>query len=338
MELVSLSTFPASYIKRVNLQPDQLDEDVLLDFTIDAVQRLQSEKTCNHLVDLIPVANYNAPKPKDFSRIVEIAYTGEADWRQNYVKGVYHDQIVSWTDQNSAGCNVKVTVECPDCHEHRKSCKCDNKEGVLLVADDEWIGGNVEVRYWNNPRYIGAHGLNKMGGHGSFHHPEFSLIRPARHKFFGSNYHVRGCVNLDQRLMGKWPVEYKLEDRKIRVNAETGLILLSYLAIPKDEMGFPMVPDDVDVFEAIFWDVEYKMLYRDKDKKKVNYQYFERAKQYSEFHMRRAIHKINAISPQEWNSILRNIFKTLPYRNIDAMAHRAQADRFHPFVGHRRNG
>lgn len=335
MELISLSTFPTTYIKRVNLQPDDLDEDVLMEFTIDAVQRLQTEKTCNHMVSLIPVANYNAPKPADFCRVVEMAYLGDPNWKQGYIQGVYHDEVISWTDKNFAGCDVKITVECDECHQH--ICECGDNNVVIRV-DDEWMRANVERQYWNNPRYVGAYGLNKMGGRGCFYHPEFSLIRPARHKFFGADYHVRGCVNLDKRLLGESPIEYMLENKNVRINAEEGIILMSYLAIPKDEMGFPMVPDDVDVFEAIFWDVESKMLYRNKDKKKNNYRYFQEAKQYGEFHMRRAKEKINSISPAEWSSILRNIFKKLPYRNIDAMAGRVQADRFEGAIRRRRNG
>lgn len=332
MELVSLSTFLSTYVKRTNIQPEELDEDIVLDFAIDAVQKLHSIKTCNHVVALLPVVNYNAQKPTDFYNIVEIAYKNE-DFRKTRLQ--YHDEVISWTDKNFAGCDVKISVECPECHEHRCACGDDS---VIIKVDDEWLMANVERYYWNNPRYIGVHGLNKMGGIGSAHHPEFSLMKPARHRFFAANSHVKGCLNLDHRLLGDWPIEYKLENRKIRTNVESGTILLAYNATPKDEAGFPLAPDDVDAFNAIFWDVEAKMCYRNKGKDKDNYRYSQDAERKAAVYMEEALKKINAISPQEWKVIVQANFRMIPYWDNDVQGNRAMADKFRGAMNRYRYG
>lgn len=325
IELTSLSTFISTYIKRTRIQPEDLDEDILMDFANDSVQKLHSDKTCEDIVALLPVSNYNAPKPVGCRKFIEIAFKNES---YRHKRLMYHDEVISWTGKHFSGCDIKVSVECPKCRE-TTPCGCKDNS-VIIKVDDEWLAANVERQYWNNPFYVSAHGINKMGGIGSFYHPEFSLMRPARHRFFNADFHVKGCLNLDRRLLADWPIEYKVDpvSRNIRVNAESGTILLSYLAIPKDEEGFPLAPNDVDAFDAIFWDVRAKMLYRDIDKKKNNFQLFQHAENKAEEYMEIAKAKIDAIKPAEWNAIMRNYLKGVRYRNSDTQAGRIMRDKF----------
>lgn len=322
MDLTSLSTFPATYIGRTDLQPEFLDHGLLMGFAAEAAEQLHSDNTCEHVVSLLTVKNYNAPRPAGFKKIVEIAFKA-TDFRRN--RPMYHDEVISWTGKNFAGCDIKISVECDKCHQHQCSCGDDS---VVIQVSDEWLQSNVERNYWNNPRYIGVRGLNKSGGTSCFYHPEFSLMRPAQHKYFGADYHVRGCINLDARLLGQWPIEYKLERKNIRTNAESGTILLSYLAAPKDEEGFYLVPNDVDAFNYIFWDVESKMLYKNKRKAKENYAWAQDAEQKALYYLGIAKGKIDNIKPLKWAAMMRNYQKMIPYRNMDVQAGRVQADRF----------
>lgn len=329
MKLISLSTFLAEYRDRVDVQPEEFKESLVMKFASAAAQRLQTDKQCHHVVKLIPVINHNAAEPRNFHKIVEIAF---CDLKMNdSSRPMYRDEIISWSLNNFNGCDIKVSVDCPKCKQPQSKCACKG-DGFIIQVDDDWLQANAEVRYWNNPRYVGTYGLNKPDGVASFYHPTFSLIRPAQHKFFNADYHVKGCMNLNKKLLANCPIEYKMENSHIRVNSETGTILLAYLERVTDEQGFPMVPDDVDVFEAIFWDVESKMLYRQKKKSRENYQMAMNAKQLAETHMRRAIEKLEAMSYLEWKRLIQNLMKTVPYNNIDSQAHRVMADRFGQMV------
>ncbi|HQU95072.1 MAG TPA: hypothetical protein PLU58_08570 [Saprospiraceae bacterium] len=327
IELISIRTFLAEYISRTDIEQENLDELVVLNFASSSVQRLQNDKQCNHKVQLIPVHNYNFKRPIDFNKIIEIAYRSDVPSKQNRL--MWRDEVISYTSQNFAGCDVKIEIECPKCHSHMCSCGDDN---VVFKVDDDWLASNSERHYWNNPRYLGVYGLNKQQ-YSSFYHPSFVLVRPAMHKFFGANYHVRGCINLDARLKGKYPIEYKidnsLENKYIRLNVETGTVLLSYLANQSDDEGYPLIPNDPEIFEAIFWDVEYKMLYRNKRKSKDNYQLSMNAKKLADIHMLQAKEKIDSISPLEWASIGRNYFKKISYNNMESQAERVISDRFY---------
>lgn len=338
MELTSISTFISTYIKRTGIKPEDLDEDIILDFASEAAEKLQSDNDYEHIVTLLPVKNYNAPKPSGFKKIIETAFHS-GQLKDNRL--MWHDEVISWTSENFCGCEVKISIECPECHQHTDNCNCKTNS-VIIKADDEWLLNNTERKYWHNPRYVGAYGLNKEGRRTSFYHPQFTLMRPTQHKFFGANYqtksHVNGCMNLDRILLGTKPIEYRLENKNIRVNSESGTILLAYKAVCKDEDGYALVQDDVDVFNAIFWDVEAKMLYRIKHKSKDNYRYSQDAEKKAEFYMARAKEKVDAMTPQEWYALMRNYMKHIKYTNSDSQAGRMLTDKFDGAVRRRRNG
>jgi len=58
-----------------------------------------------------------------------------------------------------------------------------------------------------------------------------------------------------------WDLQYSLKPGYINANAKDGFLKLSYTAIPRDEHGYPMVPDLASVSEALYWYVTMKLLY-----------------------------------------------------------------------------
>jgi len=56
-------------------------------------------------------------------------------------------------------------------------------------------------------------------------------------------------------------VTYVIANGYIKTNIETGYIMLSYLAIPTDCEGYPMIPDEISFKEAIYWYINMKLMY-----------------------------------------------------------------------------
>lgn len=54
---------------------------------------------------------------------------------------------------------------------------------------------------------------------------------------------------------------YLIKPGYIKTNVETGYLMLSYQAVPTDEDGYPLIPDDVGFIEAIYWYITMKLLY-----------------------------------------------------------------------------
>lgn len=325
MDFVNIDNFFSEYIDRVDIQAEQLDEARIRNFVATAVQKIIVTKSCEHFVDILQVKNYNAKKPANMYKIEEMAYCME-DLIANKVG--YVDQIVSYTNSSFEECDIKLSIDCPDC--------ADSKNGpVKIQVDDNWLKANSERHYWNVPFYNGAYGLNKIGPQSKYH-SKFALIRPAQHKFFGASYHVKDSPNLDMKLMADSPVEYKVEANSIRLNMERGNILISYLRTPTDEKGYPLIPNDPDVFEAIFWDVESKMLYRDKYKKEGAFNMSMNAKQLAEQYFARAKEKLDTVTPHEWSVIRSKYFRNIPVHNLSAQGGRKIRDKYDSMI--RRNG
>ena len=57
-------------------------------------------------------------------------------------------------------------------------------------------------------------------------------------------------------------VDYNINFNKVTTSFQYGILSLQYLAMPVDERGFPMVPDDVSFRDALFWKVAMQLCMR----------------------------------------------------------------------------
>jgi hypothetical protein len=56
-------------------------------------------------------------------------------------------------------------------------------------------------------------------------------------------------------------ITYVITPGYIKMNVESGYIMLAYQAIPTDTKGYPMIPDDVSFIEALYWYIVMKLYY-----------------------------------------------------------------------------
>jgi hypothetical protein len=56
-------------------------------------------------------------------------------------------------------------------------------------------------------------------------------------------------------------ITYVITPGYIKMNVESGYIMLAYQAIPTDDKGYPLIPDDVSFIEAIYWYIVMKLYY-----------------------------------------------------------------------------
>lgn len=54
---------------------------------------------------------------------------------------------------------------------------------------------------------------------------------------------------------------YNVVGGYIKTNLRTGSLMISYQAVPVDQDGFPLVPDDESFLEALYWYINMKLLY-----------------------------------------------------------------------------
>lgn len=99
---------------------------------------------------------------------------------------------------------------------------------------------------------------------------------------------------------------FNIADPYITFNYQTGYCMLAYQALPVDENGYPLVPDNEYVVEAIKWFIEMNMLYREMRRRKEGAaQLYQHANQkwlkfkmaaYGQMMMPNGIHDMNSIA------------------------------------------
>jgi len=57
------------------------------------------------------------------------------------------------------------------------------------------------------------------------------------------------------------PYTYVINGSYIKTNIRTGFLMISYQAVPVDDEGYPMIPDDESFEEAIYWYINMKLTY-----------------------------------------------------------------------------
>jgi hypothetical protein len=90
---------------------------------------------------------------------------------------------------------------------------------------------------------------------------------------------------------------YKIVGDTIIVDTKNKSFTITYLAFKLDEQGFPLIPDHVSYFDALFWKVASMLAMRDElPNKKMDYEY---CRQKWNFYCRQARAKMNELSEQE---------------------------------------
>lgn len=96
--------------------------------------------------------------------------------------------------------------------------------------------------------------------------------------------------NIDETSVNNWPeyvkssslvescsphpsVRYRVNFNKLEVGANYGTVTLYYWSVPKDDVGFPMIPDHEDYKTAIYWYVRSMMIGAGYPDKVFNFQY-----------------------------------------------------------------
>jgi hypothetical protein len=108
---------------------------------------------------------------------------------------------------------------------------------------------------------------------------------------------------------------YTINPPYLDTSLKDGFALIAYKAIPLDCDGYPMIPDDEDVKEAIYWYINMKMLYplwRNGRVRDIIYQHSE-----NEWKKKKmaAYSNIQMPSPDEMQTILNTLLRLIPTIN-----------------------
>lgn len=172
---------------------------------------------------LLEVSNYQATLPYDFHRMIQVAFsTAEA--------GPFYPMRYA-TGSFDYGSQLTNTV----------SSSVTYPESALIALTMELY----------SLTYLEA--LNKLNTEPSTK----SLIN----SLLNQNGTYTPIQDSDDILNTTVDYTYIITDNYIKTNQPTGYIMLAYQAVPTDDQGYPLIPDDASFIEAIYWYITMKLLY-----------------------------------------------------------------------------
>lgn len=173
----------------------------------------------------IEISNYTGALPCDLLGIVQSAVLLEGDYRNQQCSPVYLGGLVYYDYNNRKVCVTGQGPESCDCQTllDWPSCACDNVHAPTLNCNQKSYV-MIPMRYNTSTMYK-AHGP----------------------------YNGTHCTNLDFNTHSTYT--YQVNNNRITTNFKEGKVVMAYRAIPTDENGYPMIPDDNAAIEFILYSI-----------------------------------------------------------------------------------
>lgn len=298
-----------------------VEKDLLRKWANDQARRFITDEQYAHSIALLQVRDYRAELPEDFMWAVQVAYN-------MHTAPCTRERVVEWTQKvmDGSGCNLRINIECPECHE--LECSCSSAAITMVDVDRLWAASHPETQTAYMKHFYGFGGSTQRGGHREGPIYGFQLMRPAQNNFFASRLFLGECnsMPLDDRA------EYKIQPPNIITNFREGQIMLSYMGIQRDENGWAMIPDHPDAFDAISYAIDAKLARRDYRKKRdsASERYWQNMEMRKDQLTARVRNKLQIPDADEWMAVMSNHFNKLrPYWNSDRNFDRMQPDKYH---------
>lgn len=222
---------------------EEISETDVIEWSGEALELIGAITLYEEAVAFIEIENYQADLPNGLHSIIQVA-------RNN-----------RWVKQEKELCPANIVLDCTteEIKDTTNACGCGDKpypEGSPIPLD---CNGTPIIDYelaYYRPYFdlqYEYHGWMKS----NLYQQEYTPVRLANHTFFNSivceedpAIYCPSCNISD---------EYTIVGDKIRTSFKEGSIALAYYRQKVDpETGYPMVPDEVSVINAIFWFVAWK--------------------------------------------------------------------------------
>jgi len=172
---------------------------------------------------ILVVSGYQTKLPNDFHRLIQVSFS-------TVESGPYYPMRYA-TGSFDFGSVVNTTSDTEAVYP---------ESALISLAMDLY-----DLDYEDALAYINAH----------------SNIRSILNSLLAQSGTYSTTNEQDDLLNTTIDYTYLITDNYIKTNQETGYIMLAYQAIPTDNNGYPLIPDDASFMEALYWYIVTKLLY-----------------------------------------------------------------------------
>lgn len=138
-------------------------------------------------------------------------------------------------------------------------------EHIVRKVVSDFNLGTIDIPWEEMVDWI-AYGLNHISA--------YTQYEPKVKTLLIEDYKAKLPLDFHRVDAARFVLPHRISMDTIYVGCKTGSIDLAYLAMPVDERGFPLVPENTEYQNALYWLITSKMILRgDIKHKDINFQY-----------------------------------------------------------------
>lgn len=221
---------------------EEIAEDDVVEWTGEVLEHIGVVNMLEEHVAFIEVSNHKVDIPPNLVSIIQIARNRAWDSSKSK-KGICIDDVKPIVQPQP---EPQECVECGDL-QTREFVPLDCRGGII---------GDYEVAYYRP--YFDLQYEYYNWNISSLYVQKFTPVRLSNKTFFNSIV----CEE-DERIYINSQDEYTISGDSLVFSFKEGQIALAYYSMPLDpETGYPMIPDNVSVIQAIVSYITYKYMQR----------------------------------------------------------------------------
>jgi len=233
--LISLKRVIAKIYSDLSIDEENVPVTDIIEWSAEALEKIESPNaytqkvTGKEGIPLKEIKDYQAQLPLDCRQVIQVAYAEDAG-----ADSFYPMKYASGSFSGNYGLTKDIDLDHID----------DNTNLGSGVADSDVVSLTMDL---------------------------YDLTYEEAVSKLNTDENVRSAlINLLQEKQSKLAdettstdiLEYKIVPGYIKTNVKDGYLMVSYLAIPTDYDGYPMLPDNQSFIEAVFWYVATKLFYQ----------------------------------------------------------------------------
>jgi len=282
--LISVKSVIAKVMSELNIEEGNVRITDMIEWAGSALKKIGGFTSLNNKITgkegipLIRIENYQAQLPRDCNSVIQVAYADSVTADQFYPM------------KYSTGTLEARTWLTKDMDEYTSSSSTVS----TALSINELVTFTAELF---DESYADA--LSRLNSDADLQSIIENMVGA-----YESNNEGYNTTN-------EYQLEYKIVPGYIKTNIRDGYLMVSYLSIPTDSDGYPMIPDDESFKEAIFWYINMKLTYIDWRAGKITKDVYYDAKNTWNFYVKQAYGK--AIMPASLDELesIKNVWVRL---------------------------